>query len=169
MQSERAARSHRILAVGCGNALRSDGGIGTYLAARVADWHLPQVRSLAVPRVAPDIVTELKTIDLVVFINGCASANGCAGSVQLSSLSPLASASPSDPQFLLAAAESLYGRAPHAWHLSVPGANFTAGDRLSPQAEQNIEQALSCLQVLCGAPVPVSPPRATPAHHGETA
>ncbi|MEO1132463.1 MAG: hypothetical protein AAFX40_07115 [Cyanobacteria bacterium J06639_1] len=144
----------RIVTIGYGNALRGDDAIGIRIAATVAEWHLPQVRSLAVPQLTPEIVDELHRADLAVFIDACIDREVCPRGVQLTTLYPSASSRlgehASDPRSLLALTRALYGRAPQAWWITVPGANFEVSDRLSLLAERGMARALSCLEVLLG-------------------
>lgn len=144
----------RIVTIGYGNALRSDDAIGIRIASAVADWHLPQVRSLAVPQLTPEMADDLHAADLAVFVDACVDRDRCPLGVQLTTLYPASSSHlgehASDPRSLLALTQALYGRAPQAWWMTVPGANFEIGDRLSPLAERGMARALSCLEVLVG-------------------
>ncbi|MEO1132692.1 MAG: hydrogenase maturation protease [Cyanobacteria bacterium J06639_1] len=148
------ASPRRIVTIGYGNALRGDDAIGIRIATTVADWHLPQVRSLAVPQLTPEIADDLHRADLVVFVDACVDREVCPRGVQLTTLYPVASSHlgdhASDPRSLLALTQALYGRAPQAWWITVPGSNFEVGDRLSPLAERGMARALSCLEVLLG-------------------
>lgn len=147
----------RTLAIGYGNALRSDDAIGLRIAAEVADWQLPHVRTLAVPQLTPELADELRKVDLAVFVDACSNREVCPRGVQLTTLYPSPSATSlgehlSNPRSLLALSKVLYGHAPQAWWVTVPGANFEVGDRLSPMAESGMVRALSCLEVLLGVP-----------------
>lgn len=173
----RTAPHSRFITIGCGNALRSDDATGIHIASTVASWQLPHVRSLAVPRWMPELVDDLRGIETAIFIRASAREHAQLRGVCLSSLSATfpsqTEESWNEVRSLLAVTKSLYGCAPQAWCLAVPGANFEAGSRLTSLAEKGIEDSLSCLQVLLAAPIIMlsTQPRneSDCTHHGESA
>ena len=61
----------KSLVIGYGNSLRSDDGIGVRVAEIVADWYLPEVRSLCLPQLTPELAADLAKVDLVIFVDAC--------------------------------------------------------------------------------------------------
>ena len=130
-----------IVAIGYGNNLRSDDGIGQRVANTL---QLPNVKSLAVRQLTPELAEILVNADLAIFIDACLTSES--SEVQVRSLSPDFSSSISghiaDPRSLLALTQVLYGYCPTAWWVIVPGENFAIGDRLSLTAQKGVAIAL---------------------------
>jgi hydrogenase maturation protease len=59
----------QVVVIGYGNTLRSDDGAGQQVATLVEDWQLPQVRSLAVHQLTPELAAELATAQMVIFVD----------------------------------------------------------------------------------------------------
>ena len=147
------------LVIGYGNSLRSDDGIGIRIAEIVADWQLPEVRSLCLHQLTPELAADLATVDLVIFVDAREISNTdniqltyspaslLSGSfVKLHSLTPLNSTEFrshfSDPTTILALTQAIYGKCPQAWWVIVTGVDFQLGDRFSAIAQKGIAQAL---------------------------
>lgn len=132
-----------ILVIGYGNPLRGDDGIGEQVAEAVALWNLSQVRSIATHQLTPELAEELSQVDCAIFVDACIASEA----FQITPLLPNTDAGSqlghyTDPRSLLALAEILYGKAPQAWLVAVPGVNFELGVSLSSQAREGVERAL---------------------------
>ncbi|MBD2563056.1 hydrogenase maturation protease [Nostoc linckia FACHB-391] len=129
------------IAIGYGNELRSDDGIGQRVAKAL---HLSNVKSLAVHQLTPELAEALANADLAVFIDACFTSES--SQVQVQSLSPesfkIIAGHIGDPRSLLALTQAVYGRCPPAWWIKVPGVNFELGCYLSPFAEIGVAIAL---------------------------
>ena len=129
------------IAIGYGNELRSDDGIGQRVAKTL---QLSNVKSIAVHQLTPELAEVLANTDLAVFIDACFSPEN--SQVQVQSLLPNSSSiiagHTADPRSLLALTQAIYGYCPPAWWVTVPGVNFELGENLSPLAEQGIEIAI---------------------------
>lgn len=129
------------IAIGYGNELRSDDGIGQRVAKAL---HLSNVKSLAVHQLTPELAEALANADLAVFIDACFMSESSQVQVQL--LSPesfkFISGHTADPRSLLALTQAIYGRCPPAWWIKVPGVNFELGYSLSSIAEMGVAIAL---------------------------
>ncbi|AFY87350.1 hydrogenase maturation protease [Chroococcidiopsis thermalis] len=136
--------SKTILVIGYGNDLRSDDAVGQKVANAIASKELPDVTSLCVHQLTPELATFLATADLAIFIDACF-ASVCED-VRLQAIAPTNSTviggHTGDPRSLLALTQALYNRVPNAWWVTIPGTNFELGDRLSPSAERGIQVAL---------------------------
>jgi hydrogenase maturation protease len=131
------------LVIGYGNPLRGDDGIGQQVAEAVALWNLPQVRSIAAHQLTPELAEELSRVDCAIFVDACIDSE----TFQITPLLPNPDAGSqlghyTDPRSLLALAEILYGKAPQAWLVAIPGVNFELGVSLSTTAREGVEQAL---------------------------
>ncbi|MBG1242819.1 hydrogenase maturation protease [Nostoc sp. NZL] len=129
------------IAIGYGNELRSDDGIGQRVAKAL---HLSNVKSLAVHQLTPELAEALANADLAVFIDACFTSES--SQVQVQSLLPesfkIIAGHIGDPRSLLALTQAVYGRCPPAWWIKVPGVNFELGCYLSPFAEIGVAIAL---------------------------
>ena len=133
-----------ILAIGYGNELRGDDGVGQRVARAVEEWRVPNLRSLAIHQLTPELAEELVDIDRVIFVD--ADANAKKPEVRVCRLEAADSVATtghtSDPQMLLAIAQALYNASPQAWLVSIPAVNFELGNDLSPITSQAMEEAL---------------------------
>ncbi|GAX38620.1 hydrogenase maturation protease [Nodularia sp. NIES-3585] len=130
-----------VIAIGYGNELRSDDGIGRRVAKAL---HLSKVKSIAVHQLTPELAEVLADADLAIFIDACLISES--SQVQIQSLSPesgnMIAGHIADPRSLLALTQALYNYCPPAWWIKVPGVNFEFGYSLSPIAETGVAIAL---------------------------
>jgi hydrogenase maturation protease len=131
----------QAIAIGYGNELRSDDGIGQKVAKTL---QLSQVKSIAVHQLTPELAEVLAHADLAIFIDACLISE--TSQVQIQSLSPtscnIISGHTADPPSLLALTQALYNYSPPAWWIKIPGINFELGYSLSPIAETGMAIAL---------------------------
>ena len=140
------------LVIGYGNELRRDDGIGPYVARTLAARQLPGVHVLTVHQLTPELAEPLSQVQLAIFVDAGRSGHG--SPVQVQRIVPTAATlgwtHSCDPYTLLALARHLFGAAPPAWAVVIEGADFTAGEGLSPlcrsradTAREQIEDLLS--------------------------
>lgn len=142
---------HSVAVIGYGNELRSDDAIGPQVARAVEGWGVPSVHSLAVHQLTPELAETLAETDMAIFVDACA--DPAEKGVRVVPLEPAGAGASigghtSDPRTLLALAGLLYGRAPQAWLVTVPGVNFDLGEALSPVAENGMADALEEIDYL---------------------
>jgi hydrogenase maturation protease len=128
-----------LLVIGYGNELLGDDGVGPAVARAVENW--PGVTAIVSHGLTPELAQPIAEADRVVFVDAHA------GSHEVVVVEVLPAAAPglghaSDPGWLLALAESLWGRRPRAWLIAVPAENFDLGEGLSPRAERGVQAAL---------------------------
>ena len=133
-----------ILVIGYGNELLCDDGVGQRVARAVAEWRVPNLRSLAVHQLTPELAEELVDVDRVIFVDAYTEATQQEVRVcRLEAADTVATTGhTSDPLLLLAIAQALYNAHPQAWWVGIPAVNFELSDRLSPITEQGMEEAL---------------------------
>ena len=129
----------RFLVIGIGNPLRGDDGVGPWLAARVGGRGVQQL--------TPELAPELLGLDHVLFID--AALNPCRP--RLEAVADGSTASPELPQLLLGHAltpqqliglcRPLYGAAPQATLLLLPGAGFAHGTTWSTTLRRHLPAA----------------------------
>jgi hydrogenase maturation protease len=139
-------RTKRILVIGYGNDLRCDDAVGQRVSELVAKWKLPNVFGIAVRQLTPELAEMLADVDLTIFVDVYTAQVGETDvriePIDLSETTELMSHM-GDPRSLLALTHALYGRAPQAWWVKVPGVNFDIKVSLSPTAEHGVETALN--------------------------
>ena len=131
------------LVIGYGSSLRNDDRIGLEVASIVANWNLPQLNTLCLPQLAPELAAELAKVDMAIFIDAYAAKDGDETKIlqiEPSNATNFSSHS-SDPRTLLNLTQALFKKCPSVWWILVPGINFELGDRLTPTAQQGIRQA----------------------------
>lgn len=151
----------KFLVIGYGNTLRGDDGLGPRVADQVARLNLPEVRTLAVHQLTPELAAEISQAEQVIFIDALIAKDNSTqppstqeASVRegrVESLSPQSSAPTLDhrwtPSLLLQLAKTLYGAEPLASHLFIPAIKFDYGETLSPIALSGIDWAVQAIQV----------------------
>lgn len=146
----------KTLVIGYGNDLRGDDGIGTQIAQIVASWHLPQVRSLPLHQLSPELAADLAEVDLAIFVDAYQASD--TDTVKLCPLEPLETTKLqshfSDPIAILSLTLAIYDKCPQAWWLVIPGVNFGLGDGLSSLARRGVERALVQIKNLILEPSP---------------
>ncbi|HEY9853602.1 MAG TPA: hydrogenase maturation protease [Leptolyngbyaceae cyanobacterium] len=140
-----------FLVIGYGNDLRSDDAIGPRVAEAVEAWGVPNVSSLALHQLTPELADTLQNFYGVIFVDACRLPE--VKEVQVEAIEPGESEAAvvphaSDPRSLLALTKTLYSHYPHAWLVTVPGEIFDIGETLSNVAEQGIADALKKINSL---------------------
>ena len=154
-------QSFSILIIGYGNNLRSDDGVGRYLAEIIDQQQLPLVKTLSVHQLTPELVLEITESQAVIFIDAIASLTDA---ITLQSLEPSQDKTrlghTSNPEQLLSLCKNLYHKCPSAWLLTIPTNNFEFGETFSDLTQNAIAPALIILTQLikilflkCYAPV----------------
>jgi hydrogenase maturation protease len=137
----------KLLVVGYGNTLRGDDGVGQCIAIAIEAMGLPEVRTIVIHQLAPELAETISRIDTVVFVDA---AVGIGNEVRVSELQPQNSAAmmahAPAPGTLLALTRHLYGRAPHAWLLSIPVANLAFGEALSDLGKRGVATAVEIIR-----------------------
>lgn len=137
-----------VLVIGYGNELRSDDGVGQRVADAVEAWGLPNVHSLSVHQLTPELAEILAQVDIAIFVDAYPGIL----QVQVSPLEParvaVTSGHNSNPRVLLAIAQALYGYYPQTWLIAIPAHNFQIGNSLSPIAETGMAEALEQIDFL---------------------
>ncbi|MBE9225049.1 hydrogenase maturation protease [Phormidium sp. LEGE 05292] len=133
-----------FIVIGYGNDLRSDDGIGPRVANEVEAWGLPNVKSLALHQLTPEIADTIKDVDGVIFVDACQLPD--VQEVQVLTIEAEETGKSMthnvDPRSLLALSQTLYNHHPHAWCINVPAVNFEMGETLSSVAEKGVVEAL---------------------------
>jgi hydrogenase maturation protease len=144
----------KLLVIGYGNTLRGDDAVGPQVAEQVAAWQLPQVRSLAVQQLVPELAEPMATAELVLFVDAQIAEDDQAAPQRL----PLSLAG--EPtgwdhrwlsQGLLQLTQAVYGVCPPAYQLLIPALQFKIGAPLSPTAQAGVDWALAEIREVADA------------------
>ncbi|NJK50323.1 hydrogenase maturation protease [Candidatus Gracilibacteria bacterium] len=140
----------KYLIVGYGNTLRSDDGAGQLVAKRVAKWSLPNVRSLAVHQLTPELAEELANADTVIFVDAVISSKQNLEEIKIELLECNREYSNSghteDPRSLLSLSKIVYNKVPIAYWILIPAINFEFGEEISAITQQGITQTLLAIE-----------------------
>ena len=130
----------RLLVVGFGNELRGDDGAGPHIAREVARWGKPGVAALALHQMVPELADRLADVEEVIFVDASVA-------VDRLTCEQVKPGGPTIGHFacpggLLALTRLVHGRAPSAWLIQIPAKTFDLGDRLSPETERAMAEAI---------------------------
>jgi hydrogenase maturation protease len=137
----------KILVVGYGNTLRSDDGIGQIISEKIEELQIPNVETLALHQLTPDLAGSFSEYRGIVFID--ASEDMSQNEVQVFDLFP--SEEPAQiehamsPQNLLRLARDLYSVNPSSCCVVIPARNFEFSEELSPLTKSSIEPAINII------------------------
>lgn len=153
--SDGEAGEDTILLIGYGNTLRRDDGIGIQVAESLAATDLPGVRVQTVHQLVPELAAELAEARAVLFVDATLDPGRIAVELTPVAAQEITDGSTHhvDPRTLLALTRAVYGRAPEAWWLTVPGQDFGFGEGLSATARRNAQIASQRLQSWIAAKV----------------
>jgi hydrogenase maturation protease len=131
------------LIIGYGNLLRSDDGLGQYLAEMLKDrWNV-----ITSTQLTPELAEPISRVKRVVFID--AGVGHTPGKLTTETVRPLAARGAFThnvtPASLLAAAGELYGAVPQVILISVIGASFDYGYGLSPQLSGRVPKIVKAV------------------------
>jgi len=138
-----------IILIGYGNELRGDDGLGPCIARTIADRAAPQVRTLVVHQLTPELADDVAGADLVILVDACFP--GDAGKVRMQKVECATAsglAHTSEPRGLLGLCRALYRHTPQAWLVTVAGDDFSLGDGLSTSAQANAAVAVKEIEAL---------------------
>ena len=148
----------RILIIGIGNSLRRDDGLGEVAVdmlrahPRCAEWG---VDVISVHQLMPELAEQVSRAGLVVLID--AACDVPPGEVRVARVEPKATDETSfshgfDAPAMLWCSQTLYGRLPEAWLVSVGGEDFDVGMGLSDTVTAAMTGAVqSVLALILGA------------------
>jgi hydrogenase maturation protease len=133
----------RILVIGYGNPSRGDDAFGQLAAERIRELvPQPDVQTLSLHQLAPELMEDLSQADLAIFID--AAASGEPGALTRRDIRPqrgtrAAFTHHGAPEALLNGAQALYGRSAEGVMFSVAALDFSFGAELSPPVAEKME------------------------------
>jgi len=138
-----------ILVLGYGNPGRQDDGLGPAMADAIEALALPGVTVEVDYQLNIEHAAELARHDIVLFVDADLIAPAPFVLNKIVSAREIAFTSHSvSPESVLAICEDHLGAAPEAWVLGIRGYAYEFAEGLTPQAQENFEQALAYVQTL---------------------
>jgi hydrogenase maturation protease len=147
-----------ILVVGIGNPLRGDDGVGAHVVNEIASMTLPNVKTVAVHQLLPELAAELGNTRLMILIDAMIVDQESESTVSWERVKPACDRTTLShvvtPSLLLSLTESLFGRAPETWLITIPicppGFGWQLGESLRDRTQGAIESIRD--RLLCGEP-----------------
>ncbi len=144
------SRSMNYLVIGYGNTLRSDDGAGQIVANQIATWSLPNVRSLAIHQLTPELAEDLANADIVIFVDAVISSKQNCKKIKIKALECdcqyLNLGHIENPRSLLYLSKIIYNKSPLAYWILIPAINLEFGEQISSITQQRITQALKAIE-----------------------
>ncbi len=138
------------LVIGYGNSLRSDDGAGQIVASKIASWNLPNVRSLVVHQLTPELAEDLANADTVIFVDAVISSKQNSEKIEIITLESDDKYSnlghTENPHSLLYLSKIIYNKIPKAYWILIPAINFEFGEKISDITKKGIEQSLEKIE-----------------------
>jgi hydrogenase maturation protease len=138
----------RVLVIGYGNTLRGDDGAGPYVARTLGELR-PDFRVVEVQQLTPELAVDLAGVDLALFVD--ARAEDPERGVEVDAVAEPSGGASShhvSPGTLVAMAQTLFGRAPRAYVVSLPAYSFDFSEGLSKRSREASDAAVDLIQEL---------------------
>jgi hydrogenase maturation protease len=144
----------RPLILGIGNPLRSDDGLGWIIAEQLSQVCITSYDVLAVHQLTPELAQWIAAASLIVIID--ASSEGEPGEINIRHLSLLENYSTlsthfTTPQELAMLTSVVYGQCPPVLLVTLTGADFSIGEKLSSIVAEKIPVIRETIRQLCAA------------------
>jgi len=139
--------SHTLV-IGYGNELCGDDGVGPTVARAISVWGRPDVQTLAVHQLTPELAQPISQARQVIFVDASVQSTGSTVRPLTPCLEDSALGHASNPGWLLALAEAVFEQAPPAWLIAVPVVDFEFGQPLSVTALAGVRSALDEIERL---------------------
>ncbi len=136
--------------VGYGNDLRGDDAAGPGVVSAVAALALENVSTRVVHQLTPELAEEISRVRAVIFADAAVDSTR----VEVRALGADGSAAStfeahrSDPQKLVALSQTLFGRRPPAWLVTVPAHQLEVGAPMSAATAAGVQTAVREIQDL---------------------
>lgn len=122
----------KSLFIGYGNPIRSDDGVGIYLAEVVEKFGIPDLEVRTAHQLQIELAEDLAQVDRVIFADASSEGDEFAlKKIDPSQEGSMSSSHHLDPHALRKLAGLLYKKTPEFYMCTVRGDNFDIGDRLS--------------------------------------
>jgi hydrogenase maturation protease len=139
----------KTLVIGYGNTLRSDDGVGVWVADRIAALHLPEVDVKTCHQLFPELAADIIPYDTVIMVDASASGEPMTVRKSFSSPEHLPSSNHTiSPEILHQLAHEMYGATVDLRVYTVRGESFAFGSMLSPVVKERATKTVSLIAAL---------------------
>jgi hydrogenase maturation protease len=142
-------RGGPVTVIAYGNTLRSDDGVARRVAEELEALELPQIQVISCDLLLPELAEPVSRAERVIFVDAEANSAGPvrAHKVVAAESSQLM-AHHASATVILALARDVFGHAPEAWLVTIPGRDFGIGEGLSEIATRGKKRALELIQAI---------------------
>lgn len=135
------------LVIGYGNPMRSDDGLGIYLAELLEKQNIPGVEVMTCHQLTPELVEDMIQYKNVILIDaGLSTDDFKIEKVEKNSLKTLNSSHHVAPSVLLNLTEDLYGKNLSLSLCTLKGENFDFGSEISDASRKRVNLCLTALK-----------------------
>ena len=138
------------LVIGYGNTLRSDDGAAQIVANQIVIWNLPDVRSLAIHQLTPELAEDIANTNTVIFVDAVISSKQNLEKIEIKILECdnkyLNFGHTENPRSLLYLSKIIYNKIPKAYWILIPAINFEFGEKISDITKKGIKQSLKKIE-----------------------
>ncbi len=134
-----------ILLIGYGNTLRSDDGVGWYVADSIIGKLGDRIDIIKADQITVEMTEDIKDRKLVIFVDAHVSDKDdwLKAEEIFPDLKFGMTAHIFTPSALLALCEKIYNKCPKAYLFSIKGINYDFGEKLSEQTKSSAETAVT--------------------------
>jgi hydrogenase maturation protease len=139
-----------FLIIGYGNDLRGDDAAGQIVARMVQSRNNPNIMTIDIHQLTPELAYDLSMVDYAVFIDACEYSEQDSV-VKITEIGPedvdiVTTGHFGSPQGTLQLSKSIYGSCPKSWLIAIPGINFEFSEELSDISQKGVEEALKMIE-----------------------
>jgi hydrogenase maturation protease len=139
----------KALIIGYGNTLRSDDGVGVWIADKIALLDLPGVEVRTCHQLGFELVEDLASFDSVIFVDAAASGEPASHrSCVPTEVRPLVSEHNVTPDALQVMAYEFFGVRIDMHLFTVRGESFEFGSEISPSVQQRAVDVINEISAL---------------------
>jgi hydrogenase maturation protease len=139
------------LAIGIGNPLRHDDGVGRHVLEALAGD--ADIEKLEVLQLTPEVAEQITSYSVVIFIDAHVNARYPMIREVDSVLAPIPLTHVASPAEIVAIARALFGFSGHAYICRVPASNFSEGEGLSERSQGFVKPAAREIENLLAMPI----------------
>jgi hydrogenase maturation protease len=140
-------QSGPVLVIAYGNTLRRDDGAARRVAEELEAMVLPRFQVISCDLLMPELAEAVSHAERVIFVDAEANSTGAARArTVVPAESSQLMAHHASPSVILALARDVFGKAPAAWLVTIPGRDFGIGEELSKTALRGMTRALRLIQ-----------------------
>ena len=139
----------KALVIGYGNTLRSDDGVGVWVADRIAALHLPDVDVKTCHQLFPELAADILHYDTVIMVDASASGEPITVRKSISHHEPLPPSNHNvSPERIHHLAYEMYGATVDMRVYTVRGESFEFGSMLSPSVKERATKTVALIVAL---------------------